>query len=255
MRRVRVAGTEERMPEDTVQPGTDALSKAVSHMNGVLVSESTLNGVLELVVFLAHGSFPDVRGVSVSLIREGQLITAAYTSKHAQEADDAQYELGVGPCIESIRCGRVVHSDDLLAERRWADFTPRALEEGAYAILSAPLQVHGRTVGALNIYSAKARSFDDVQEDVRAFAQHAATVLANAQAYAVSEQLNGQLEDALESRGLIGEAKGILMERERVSSPEAFEMLRRISQENNVKLRDIAQRLVDSVSQADKTET
>jgi GAF domain-containing protein len=231
-----------------------ALAEAVSQMTGVLLGESTLDGVLDLIVLLAHSSMPDLRGVSVSLTRDGRLITAAYSTKHAQEADRGQYETGIGPCVEAVRSGRAMVSADILAEERWPEFTPQALEHGAYGVLALPLRVGDRVVGGLNIYSARPRNFDEVREEAERFARHAAVVLSNAQAYASAEELNDQLKEALETREIIGEAKGILMEREGVSGEEAFEMLRRLSQNANVKLRDVARRVVDSTHHRSHTQ-
>lgn len=239
------------MPDEpSLQKDADAaLSKAASDLAGVVLGESTLDAVLDLVVVLIHRSMPDLRGVSVSLSRDGQVITAAYSTKYAHEADLGQYKTGIGPCVEAVLSGEQLESCDIMAEARWAEFTPQALEQGAYSVIAFPLRVEGRTVGGLNIYSAEARNFDDVRDHLENFAHSAAVVLSNAQTYATSELVNDQLRDALRTREIIGEAKGILMERESISREEAFDLLRHLSQRANVKLRDIAWRVVDSTEQ------
>jgi AmiR/NasT family two-component response regulator len=106
----------------------------------------------------------------------------------------------------------------------------------------------GRAIGTLNIYSSQAKAFglSDV-ETASMFAEQAAIVIANSVAYSTAQMTNAQLKEALESRELIGQAKGVLMERERCSPDEAFAILKQVSQRTNRKLRQVAQDVLDSI--------
>ena len=120
--------------------------------------------------------------------------------------------------------------------------------EGVASVLAIPFVPMGEPIGTLNIYGTTAGCFgDDDVEIASMFAGQAAIVIANSVAFSTAQTTNTQLSEALESREVIGQAKGILMERERCSADEAFGLLRGVSQRTNRKLRDVAQEVVDSV--------
>jgi GAF domain-containing protein len=131
-------------------------------------------------------------------------------------------------------------------EERWPRFNRLAADRDIPSSLSLPLVVRGSAIGALNLYSATEGNYVGLATAAESFARQAAIVLANAQAHASAEQLNDNLKEALHTREIIGEAKGIVMERERVSEEEACDILSRVSQKTNTKLRDVAQQVVDS---------
>jgi GAF domain-containing protein len=242
------------MPEDVAAneelvriPTSDELARTLLRMSGILLDEESLDAVLELVATLACRAVPGVDGAGVSLQREHMVYTAASTDSEVQVLDDLQYDSGEGPCLSAIEEGRVIVAHTLDGEQRWPRFTPRARKKGIYSVLSLPLTVRERTIGALNLYSRTVGTIeDDAQETASLFAQQASFVLANARAYADAEQLTGQLQEALKSREIIGRATGIIMERNGLRGDQAFDMLRRTSQNTNTKLRDIAQRIVES---------
>jgi GAF domain-containing protein len=129
---------------------------------------------------------------------------------------------------------------DLASEQRWPDFSARAAALGVGSMLSFQLFVEGDNLGALNLYSSESDAFDDESEQVGLlFASHAAVAFADAQKL-------DQLNSAVETRDLIGQAKGILMERYRISAEQAFRVLTRVSQQRNRKLRDLAAELADT---------
>jgi transcriptional regulator with GAF, ATPase, and Fis domain len=169
--------------------------------------------------------------------------TPAASSDVPQKVDAIQYEVGEGPCLDAIREHEVFRTGDLGRERRWPRFSARAQKEtGVTSMVCFRLFVEGDTLGALNLYSKVTDAFDDRATAVGSvFAAHAAVALSTA-------LHDEQMEEALESRDVIGQAKGILMAREHVNADEAFDMLRRASQRVNVKLRDIARQIADSAS-------
>lgn len=240
------------MPDSPVQSSTP-LSASLARMAGVLFTEETLDSILDLICALARDTITGSDGVSTSLVRDGKLITAAYSNELMDRLDRLQYELGEGPCVWAVKKGTEMHAPALADDDRWPAFASRAAAEGVTSMLSLPLMVDDESVGALNIYSTSEKSLEGSQDIGRMFAKQAAVVLANAHAYSNAEKLNDQLQEALKSREIIGEAKGILMEREGCSSEESFAMLRRLSQHSNRKLRDVAQDVIDSIARPNKS--
>jgi GAF domain-containing protein len=214
---------------------------------GVLLEEATLDFVLDLVVSLAGASLPRVEWASVSLVRadQGGLVTESASSKEIRDLDQVQYVSDRGPCVDAIRTGRPKNS--VMAEEldRWPELATEGMCFGVGSVLSLPLTVGDRTTGALNLYSRAPEPFpEDDQHMAATFAQETSVVLANAVAFQAKDMVNAHLQEALASRDLIGQAKGIIMERDRCTADEAFNVLKRISQSRNIKLRDVADRVV-----------
>jgi GAF domain-containing protein len=168
------------------------------------------------------------------------------TSEVAQRIDDDQYAADEGPCLTAIRTGQTVKVDSLRAEARWPAFTHRAEAEGIRSSCSVPLPVDHSIVGALNLYSASGPFGDRDEWTAHELAKQAAVTLANAVAFNRMQALVANLTDALASRDVIGEAKGIIMERQRCTPDAAFDILRMASQRQNIKLRALAQQVVDT---------
>ena len=178
----------------------------------------------------------------------GKPTTAVFTDPDAPEIDAAQYASGAGPCLDAWRERRVVRIDDMTnAGARYSEFAKAACDHGVESVLSLPLVAANNGLGALNLYARIAGGFTEEDETLGLeLASAAATVLANASAYWAANQLSQQLGQAMRSRAVIEQAKGILMARSpHLSADEAFEVLRKASQRENVKLREIAQRIVD----------
>ncbi|WP_133412058.1 GAF and ANTAR domain-containing protein [Vallicoccus soli] len=167
--------------------------------------------------------------------------TPAASGDVALRADLLQYDLGEGPCLAAARDEPEVGVDDLPSEARYPRWAPRAAAElGIASSLSLRLRAGERVVGALNLYAPRPRSFDDGRAAAaRAFAAHLAVALRWA-------RTNEQLHRALETRGLIGQAQGLLMERFGIDAGRAFDVLNRVSQDSNTRLVDVALRLVET---------
>lgn len=171
--------------------------------------------------------------------------TGAATSPAAAQLDAIQYRCNRGPCLDSYRLKVVTRIEATVTEARWPEFSRDAAAQGIRSTLSVPLVVNGDEVGALNLYSSAEAGFDERdQETGSIFAEHASVTLANAQAYWRTEILRQNLEDAMSTRGVIDQAKGILMAREGLSADDAFERLRRASQRENRKVLELAQEIV-----------
>ena len=167
--------------------------------------------------------------------------------------DERQYEADRGPCLDAAAGSVLVSVPDTAIEDRWQQFAEAATEAGVGSSLSMGIPIQDAVVGALNIYGSTARAFDaDAIELARTFAGYAAIALANAHLYASSASLAAQMREAMESRSVIDQAIGITMVQERCNANQAFDLLVRLSQASNRKLRDVAQVMVDArASQAD----
>ena len=229
------------------EPVARALSDSMSALAGVLLNEQTVEAILHMLVSHASLAMDHIDGASVSLLRTRRFETTTATSEEVRDADAVQYQSGRGPCIEASG-GHTVNVGLDASRDRWPKFTEAALAKGFRGVLSTPLAVREVSMGSLNLYSRTRVSFDD--EDVRAaqvFANQASVVLSNATAFSSAEIVNDQLREALATRDLIGQAKGMIMVTNDCDADEAFEVLRRASQHSNRKLRDVAVDMIEKL--------
>jgi GAF domain-containing protein len=163
--------------------------------------------------------------------------TVAASHELAARLDGLQYMLREGPYFAAVSTGRIVVCDDLVTDPGWPEFTPRATDNGITAALSVPFGEPDNP-GVLNLYCQQ-------PSRLRADAERLATALAAQLAVVVTlARHSANLAVALESRDLIGQAKGIIMERHKVDAERAFAVLARLSQERNTKLREVAGEIV-----------
>jgi GAF domain-containing protein len=211
-----------------------------------------IDGALRLIVELARTSIRAADGVSVSLLRHGVLSTVAASDQTIMAMDSDQYATGQGPCVDASIQGHWFHAESLDTETRWPAFTPRARGLGIKAILSSPLRAFEKPVGALNIYSRTAESFEiQDQEAAAVFAQQASVILSDARADVSDSQMALRFQEALRSRKVISLAEGIIMEREGVDAESAFTALLRLTLSQGVPLRERAETMVRSVKQSE----
>lgn len=215
-----------------------------------LMDATTVRGVLARIVGAARTVVPGADLVSVTLRSGRGFQTPAETDPLATRLDEIQYRLDHGPCIEATRKAGLglTFCADLGASDRFGPFGPAAAELGVHSVLAVGLfpDGDGPRMGALNLYSHERAGLDELDRDIALIlAAHASTALAATMASTSAELELAQLRQALESRDVIGQAKGILMERRKIGSDEAFEVLRGASQALNVKLAQVAQTLVE----------
>jgi GAF domain-containing protein len=218
-------------------------------LTGLLFSEETLQSSLDATANLAREILKETAGAGVTLFRECKFRTAAAYSDGdvVERADDLQHELDEGPCLSAIKENQLFRIDSMLDETRWPHWAPRVVEMGMMSLVSVPLAVRGEPFGVVKVYSIYAGAYDDRHTRVLSkFAHQAAIVLSNVRAYTDAQQLSDQLREALETREMIGQATGVIMEREGLDKEAAFATLRRTSQDSNVKLKDIARQVVQS---------
>jgi GAF domain-containing protein len=210
--------------------------------------DEALDATLQRVSDLALAEVEDCDIAGITLLRDGKPVTAVFTDPETPHIDAAQYDTGSGPCLAAFHDAVVYRIEDTGTETRWPEFVATAAAAGIRSTLSLPLVVGENALGALNLYSRRLAGFAD-DASAMVFAAQAAVVLANSQAYWAAHQLAAQLELAMTSRAVIEQAKGILMARHRCDADEAFERLRRLSNETNRKLRDVAADLIAGVAE------
>jgi GAF domain-containing protein len=181
--------------------------------------------------------------------QQGRYLTVACTDPRASLVDQVQYRQRSGPCLDALENGREVLVEEMCEDDRWGEFRWHALANGVASSLSTPVQVRGTTVAALNLYAPTVRAFGaEKRAAAAAFAEAASTAVGLALRLAEQEQLTEQLQQALVSRAVIDQALGIIMSGHKLDADEAFGILRKASQEQNVKVRAVAARLVQVVT-------
>jgi GAF domain-containing protein len=222
------------------------LTESLATMSRFFVGDGTVEETLNRVCFLTVEAVPAADLVGITMMVEGRQRTAVFTDETAPEVDQAQYDSGDGPCLEAFAEGRITRIDSTLEPGPWPEFRKAAADQGIHSTMSFPLLVEKTAVGAMNLYSYQHRGFSDDDSDTGTlFASQAAIVLANAQAYWDARELSSGLSEAMRNRAVIEQAKGMLMAAQACDEEAAFELLVRASQRENVKLRDVARRIVD----------
>jgi len=225
------------------------LSQSVAALTQYFVGDATMGETLTRVAQLTISAVPHAAMVGITMMVDGRAGTFVFTHPEMPEIDRAQYEGGRGPCVEAFRTGKVFLIDSTLTETRWPEFCEGARAHGVLSTLSLPMSGTEGPIGAMNLYAETESAFDSEDFDVaQQFATQSAFVLANAQAYWDSRVLSENLQTAMESRSVIEQAKGVIMSAQGKSADEAFRVLVAQSQHENIKLRDIAKRVVDDAS-------
>jgi GAF domain-containing protein len=217
---------------------------ALDELGRLLLAEHTQPSVLQRIVDLVARAMPAGSEVSITLVRGNHPTTAASTGQLADDLDETQYERGYGPCLEAAIGGQLVEIGDARTEDRWPEYLPAFLDRGALSALAAPVPAAHLTAG-LNVYARTARAFtDEDRSALVSFAAYAGAALTNMDALQDARELAENLQKAMEFRSVIEQAKGILIERHRLTAEQAFRLLANASMHTNRKLRDIAEDLV-----------
>ena len=222
-------------------------TEALERLGRLSLRELSMDKLLQTVADLTKTVMPGNPEASVLLLVRDRPTTLASTGELATHLDETQYEKGHGPCLHAARTGTVTEIPDTRTDDRWPDYTPRAVEQGNLSSLSIPLAIdeEAQVAGALNIYARRPDAFDESSRSVAIrFAPYAAVAAGNLIAYQSARDMAENLQTALESRAVIDQAKGILMERFKLTADQAFQLLARTSMTTNRKLRDVADHLV-----------
>ncbi|MGV0790266.1 ANTAR domain-containing protein [Mycolicibacterium sp. XJ1819] len=238
----------QRFVDDADQGLQGPLSREFAKLTAALLDARTVQDVLEQVVDATAHVAPQADVVSVTLRSpDGEFHTPLATHPVAQQLDECQYELGEGPCVTAAQRpgpGFSAWPDQPRTASPWPRFSEAARQLGVEAVLSLsllPAAIAPRLSGALNLYCHASDALDEIDKDaILLLATHASLALATTEAVTAAKLHEAQLHQAIDSRDVIGQAKGILMGRRNISAEEAFNILRTSSQNLNIKLCDIA---------------
>ena len=233
---------DQQRPSDGGRGPLVDVAEALRDVARSLQAEPDLQHVVEGIVAAVTDTVPGAEAAGVSL-REGKsLRTVAATSDLVRRLNDIEHELDEGPCMQAVLAQRSYRIDDMSIDARWPRFAEAARADGIGSMVGYRLFTNDRTLGALDLYSSKPNAFDAQAEVVgELFAAHAAIAL-------IGSSQQAEWQTALSSRDLIGVAKGILMNRERITDDQAFALLVTTSQRANLKIRDLAAWLVDDAN-------
>jgi GAF domain-containing protein len=231
----------------TPEPDADLAQLAFDELGRMSFADHSLTSVLQKVTDLAARVLPGEAVTSVTILSGDRPSTVAASGPLALELDEAQYRHGGGPCLQAARTGWVTEVLDTSTEERWGAFPRLAAERGCRAILSFPLPPQELITGGLNVYARTGQPLDPGTRDTAArFAAYAVVPVSNMYLYETAVERAGHLAAALDSRAVIDQAKGILMERFKFSADQAFSALAKVSMRSNTKVRDVAARFVDT---------
>jgi GAF domain-containing protein len=204
------------------------------------VPEADLRGTLDAIARTAVDTIGPAKYAGVNLYENGVFEPQAVAGEPPLALDVVQQKTGTGPCIDSSRDQITVRVDDMTREDRWPEYVAQALSLGVASMLCVPLYVREQQYGSVSLYATDPSAFTLSDEYVaRLFATQAALALAEA-------HRADQMRQALGNRDVIGQAKGILMERHRITPDQAFALLSEQSQQANRKLVDVARRLAET---------
>ena len=225
------------MVESKLLSATEAVQMLADFAAGMAEAPS-LEDALQRALELAIDIVPGCEQAGISVQRSRIVETPASVGPLAKACDRLQEQLGRGPCVTALRDADVVRIDDILTDGRWPDFAEGAAQLGLRSMFACRLATTRDVLGALNLYSTEPGAFDSGSENLAlGYATHVGLALS-----ALDKEKN--LRKAMESREVIGQAMGILMERHRVMASQAFDLMVHVSQRSNVKLREIAEELV-----------
>jgi GAF domain-containing protein len=216
--------------------------RSIAEASRTLNQPRDLDETLQTIVEVASNSVPGFDQVGISTLNKGKVTTRAYTGDLVLTLDEIQYALREGPCSAALQGPYAEAVSSLHEEDRWPQYVPRARAAGVRSQMAIKLYLDQDALGGINFYST---STDDVSHEAQAlarlFATHAAIALGRAHD-------RHTLNEALQTRKVIGQALGILMERFEMNEDRAFAFLVRASSHANIKLRAVAQELVDQAN-------
>lgn len=212
-----------------------ALNEIARHFEQQDDLATTLASVTAAAVDLIEG----IDYADVLMISEGRFQSMTPTNPMVIELDELQMTSEQGPCLVAAGGDSIVRSADLRSDERWPLFAAGAVERGVHSILSFQLYTHEKGAGALNLFGRAPRVFDSESETTGAMLATQAAVAI------IADDHHHQFQSALASRDLIGQAKGMIMERYGIDAVAAFNMIRKLSQDTNEKVTHVAQRIVE----------
>jgi GAF domain-containing protein len=224
----------------------DDLEASLAGLSGLLTGQQPVQETLIHIAEFAVRAIPGAEGAGLTMLEDDRPQTVVASAEFVHAVDDVQYGLGEGPCLLAVETRTTQTSGSLGGEPRWPRFGPRVGRMGVHSVLSLPLLLPDRVVGALNVYAHAKDAFGS--EAVRIgelFARPAAVSVHNAQILAQSQRLAEQLGAALVNRAVIDQALGVIMSRTGATSEQAFDRLRAMSQSQHLKVAEVSRALMD----------
>ena len=220
---------------------------ALERLGRLSLRELSMESLLRTVTELTNSVMPGNPETSVLLMVRGRPTTVVSTGQLAVDLDERQFQSGQGPCLHAARTGELVEVADTGTDGRWPEYLARAVEHGNGSSLSVPLALYEQeqVSGALNIYARDPHAFEEESRVAAArFGPYAAVAVGNMYAFQRARDLADNLQVAIESRAVIDQAKGVLMERYKLTPDQAFQVMAQASMQANRKLREVAEELV-----------
>ncbi len=233
-------------PGEAVPINRDALASSITGLAELTAEDpGGLEHALEHVVNETSRIFA-IDGAGLLLLTEGDVLRyVAASSERGRIVETLQERADEGPCVDAFEQAEPVAAADVATDSRWPSFGPAAGMQGVHAIMGVPVVLDG-AVGTLNVYASERHDWDDGEiEAIQAYSRIVASVLRSSIEAHMQGKLTEQLRYALDRRVVIEQAKGILMEREGLSSGAAFERIRQHARSHRERVIDVARRLVD----------
>lgn len=224
---------------------TQTLAERISEAARLLEDDDEGDAALLRLSALGVELVPGATAAAVTIRAAGQGRTFATSDQRVQELHRLQFAAGQGPVVETVRYNEARHVRDTATEDRWPEFCQAAGQAGLCSLIVLPLHTGQQPAGAVALYAERPGAFSGAAHDIAVLlAAQGGTAIHNAGIYGACRQMADNLQVALEARAVIEQAKGMMHATLAISTDEAFELLRRYSQNTNQKVRVIAGRLV-----------
>jgi GAF domain-containing protein len=227
----------------------DELTLALARINGLLLTEEKVDRAVQLLAEGIRDAFPGSSGAGVSLLDEhGNRTSTGATDPVVLEADEAQYELGQGPCLTAWATERTVVIHDVVTDDRWPLWSQAVRDLSIRSVISAPLMSGTRSLGALKIYSTQPGAYDaGTARPLEKLVVPAATLLANIQSSEAPKRFTQVLTSALLSRDTINRAQGFLMHRHGMDQGAALQKLLQLSKTSRQSLFSVSTEILNEM--------
>ena len=231
-------------------PLANGFAALTGQMASGFLTEENASKAVQSLAYVLKDSVPNSAGAGASLINaRGRRESAGATDPVVLQADKLQYELGQGPCLSAWAEQRAIIIEDTRQETRWPKWTAAIADLPLRSVLSAPLTTDGRRIGALKVYSPFPHAFDEHSVFlIERLATPAAVMLGNARDREAMQRLSSQLVEALANRDMISRAEGVLIERRKITSREAFSVMLSASQDEGKPLHLVAREIVSGMT-------
>lgn len=221
----------------------DPLHASFLAVHEILEEEDPIEVLLDRIVQLAPLVVQGCDLASITLMEAGAPRSPVWSERAMLDMDERQYRNGVGPCLSAARGRTTIEITSISDDDRWPDFNADALRHGICSTYGVPLIIRGEAKAALNLFARVASFTDQDRQIALSLAAQATVALRNVMAFEKAQTLAVQLRTGLESRDMIGQAKGILMAQRHLTADAAFRLLVEASQRTNHKLRDVAEQV------------